>query len=112
MKNVLILGLFAMLLFSVSAALSMWMNPPKAEEPPAAATAKAAPKKTTKKDADKAAAGDGEKEPDPARPVFRPKSSVATEEAGRLTAQLREQQAAVKDRETRLDKRQSQIDLV
>jgi flagellar motility protein MotE (MotC chaperone) len=49
---------------------------------------------------------------DPDRPVFRPKTNAATEEAGQLSAQLREQQAAVKDRENRLDRRQSQIDLV
>jgi flagellar motility protein MotE (MotC chaperone) len=113
MKNVLILGLVALLLFSVSATLSVWLNQPKPQDEPAAA--KAAPRKPARKDPEAAAAAapaEGEKDAPAARPVFRPKANPATEEAGQLAAQLREQQAAVKDRETRLDRRQSQIDLV
>ena len=98
MKNLLILGLVALLLFAVSAALSLWLNQSKEGE--------GADKKEAKKSAKESKADDD------LRPSIRPNPTVGTEETAKLAATLREQLAANKEREARLDRRQAQIDLL
>src|SRR5262245_13855344 len=100
MKNVIILGLLALVLFSVSATLSLYLNQPKAgEETPA--KEKASSKKAAARE--KGKAGEESPEPEPLTPVVRPKPHAGTDEVGQLSAQLREQLATIKDRGERLD---------
>src|ERR1700689_3686699 len=104
MKNFLILGLVALLLFAVSAALSLWLNQANEGEGD-----KKEAKKTAAKDKDKEHAHEKD---DDLRPAIRPSPSIGPENAGKLAAQLQEQLAAVKEREARVDRRQAQIEIL
>jgi flagellar motility protein MotE (MotC chaperone) len=103
MKNFLILGLVALLLFAVSAALSLWLNSSKEGEADKKEPKKTAKETTKDKDKDK---------DDELRPAIKPTPSLGTDEGGRLAAQLREQLAIVKEREAKLDRRQAHIELL
>src|SRR5437868_8693755 len=102
-KNVLILGLPALLLCSVSATLSLWMNHPFAPAETAASSAKT-PRKTAR---EKSLLEESDHDPEPLKPAVRPKGHPASDEVAPLAAQVGEQLSALKERETRLDRRQS-----
>jgi flagellar motility protein MotE (MotC chaperone) len=89
MKNFLILGLLALLLFSVSAALSLWLNQSRTAPDPAAEKDKAAAKTR---------APEGKDPPEP-RPL--PKVEPTPDASALLT-----------DREARLARRSAQVELV
>jgi flagellar motility protein MotE (MotC chaperone) len=97
MKNFLIPGLVALLLFAVSAALSLWLN--QSKEGAEANKEGKKPSKEASKDEE-------------IRPGVRPNTSVGTEDVGKLATSLREQLASMKEREARLDRRQLQIDIL
>jgi hypothetical protein len=91
MKNFIILGLTALLLFAISAALSMWLNQGRyASENPST-------EKSTKK---------GEKEaPEPkAKTETKPETGLGGVEPASL--------AALKDRENKLERRTDQVNLI
>jgi flagellar motility protein MotE (MotC chaperone) len=108
MKNVLILGLLALLLFSVSATLSLWLNHPYAPAETNTAAAKAG-RKTTR---EKSLLEESDHDPEALKPAARPKGHPCSEEVAPLAAQVGEQLSALKERENRLDRRQSQLDLI
>jgi len=99
MKNFLILGLVALLLFAVSAALSLWLNQAKEGESEKKETKKSAKETSREKD-------------DELRPTIRPDPSKTAETNPKMAAELREQLAIVKEREARLDRRQAHIELL
>lgn len=95
MKNFLILGAVALALFGVSAGLSIWLNQSK---------------QTDEGEKGKKA---GAKEKEEVPPIVRPNFPTnGGDDPAKLAAQLREQLAAVKERESRVDRRQAQIDLL
>jgi flagellar motility protein MotE (MotC chaperone) len=100
-KYFLQLALVAMTLFSVSAALSLWLNQSQqtAEKKDAEEKAAKRPGKDTEPPADK----DKEKPPRPASKL----PDVSLPGAGPTEAM-----AAVREREDRLDRRQAQVDLI
>lgn len=101
MKNIIILGAVAVILFSLSAGLSIWLNSPKAtEEPKKEAKEKDKPKRNI------------DETPDDGRPIVRPNPATNPDEATKLAAQLKEQQDALKVREARLEAKQKQLEIV
>ena len=100
MKNVLIFGLLALLLFSVSATLSLWMNNPYAATESATAAAKS-PKKGAR---EKSLLEESDHDAEPLKPEVRPKGHPGSEEVAPLAAQVNEQLSALKERESRLDR--------
>ena len=104
MKNIIILGLVATLLFGVSAGLSMYLKNP------AFFTGETEHAKAEKKAAAKTKAKTEEHEEQ--RPAIRPQPLPGSEEMAKVSNQYAEQMAALREREARLDRRQSQIDVV
>ena len=108
MKNILIMGLAALLFFSVSAGLSLWLNGPVVKADPAAADAKVAPRKVK----DKGKSAGDEHEPDMSKPIVRPKPQPGSEEVGQLASKVNDQLSVIRDREARVERRQAQLDLI
>ncbi|WP_020468451.1 MotE family protein [Zavarzinella formosa] len=98
MKNVILLGVVAVVLFSVSAGLSLYLNTPKPTEE---AKTTETPKKA------KAPA-----EPESDRPIVRSATNMGADDTSKLAAQLREQLGTVRDREAKLETRQKQVELI
>lgn len=99
MKNIIVLGVVAVVLFSVSAGLSLFLNTQKTDDT-----------KTTEKEKEKEKKA--KPTPDTEPPVVRPGVNSAAEDTSRLAAQLREQMGNVKERETKLETRNNQITLM
>lgn len=102
MKNLVLLGLTALVLFSVSAGLSVFLQQ-LGNKSTTDATAEA------KKDADTA------KKPDPAQDEKKPAALKPDKPAAdpvSASAAVREQADAVKDREARLEKRETRLEVV
>jgi flagellar motility protein MotE (MotC chaperone) len=96
MKNYLIPGLVALLVFVVSAALLHWLDQPKEH---GAEEKQSAKEHARERDVDQ-------------HPAVRPGSSVGSEDPSNLAVQMREQLAVAKEREARLDRRHVQIELL
>jgi hypothetical protein len=97
MRNLALMGISAVLLFAISAGLSLWLNPPKTEE-----TAK------TKKSGEgkKESAESGEERARTPRPVVQPTPTGDVTEAARMSDQLQNDLARVKSREDEVDRQQ------
>ena len=98
MKNFLILGLLAALLFTVSAALSVWLNQSKQTDPNA----------DKEKDKDKVAAkgpkaGEPKESPEPPKAAPKPEPPPPGPESAALI---------VREREAQLERRAAQLELV
>jgi flagellar motility protein MotE (MotC chaperone) len=109
MKNYLILGLASLLLFSVAAGLSMWLQQSKTQTAEdKAKDQEKETKKGLKDDKDKGAKDDKSKEKgDPVKPKDEGVTGPLT-----IAAEQKEQQEALKRREQRLEKRQAQVELI
>ena len=98
MKNFLILGLTALLMFSLSAALSLWLNQGRWPSDTSPSTEKAGKKAV-------------EKEPGESRPPAKSDPKGDHKDVG-ATASDPSSLAALREREARLERRATQIDLV
>jgi len=98
-KNIVILGVVAVILFSLSAGLSLWLNTPKATE-------------EAKEDTKKKAKPKVDETPDDGKSIVRPNPVTNPDEATKLAAQLKEQQESLKLREARLEAKQKQLEVV
>lgn len=98
MKNMILLGVVAIVLFSISAGISLFLNTSKTpvEETKTADTGK------------KSKVGDLEGE----KPLVRPSVNSGAEDTSKLANQLRDQLSSVKDREAKLDSRQKQVEII
>src|SRR5262245_14228651 len=101
MKNIIILGLVATILFGVSAGLSMYLKNP------AFFTGESAQAKVEKKTPKPKI-----EEHEEHRPAIRPQPLPGSEDMAKMSNQYTEQMAALREREARLDRRQTQIDVV
>jgi chromosome segregation ATPase len=97
MKNMLTLGVLAVVCFTAAGALSIYLQKsPVAEETKEPAAGK------KKKD----------KEKDDDIPAVRTTPTVASEETAKLTAELRDQASRLRDRENRLKVKEQQVELI
>jgi flagellar motility protein MotE (MotC chaperone) len=110
-KNILILGLTASLLFSISAGISLYLNPSKKATTEETAEPEPKAKKSTSK---KEVVSEPEKKPEvePIRPSVKANPVSGADEAMKTSVQLKDQLTALKDREDRLDRRQGQMQLI
>ena len=99
MKTILTFGVMAVVLFSVAAGLSLYLNVPKTDE-----AKDSSAKKKNNKDKDP----DGESE----KPIVRPTTNATAEEMAKQSAQFQLQQAGLKEREAKLLARQKQVEVV
>ena len=107
MKNIMILGLVALLLFSVSASLSLWLNMPKTAGTEEAQAEKPAAKKKAKEKADDDAKDAADK---PA--VIKPKGHAEVDATAQMAEQLRNKEAGLKQREEQIAQRKVHLETV
>lgn len=101
MKNLIITGLLALLMFSVSAALSMWLQQSKSE-------AEHAQNDKAEKEKDKEKKKEKHADPDKGREPAEPHSPAKGEHgAGEPAAMV-----IIRDREAKLDRRAAQVEMV
>src|SRR5262245_9960788 len=98
MKNVMLLGLIAAVLFAISAGMSLWLYQPKPTEEPTAKTGRSKPTLGSSEAA--------ERGPAPPRAVAPPLPNGDVSEAARLTSQLQSELTRIAKREEDLDQQQ------